>query len=109
VLIHLVDVSSASGRDPLQDFETINEELRLFDPKLAAKPQIVAPNKIDALDDPDRLARLERHLQSAGVPLYPVSAVTGEGLEPLLEAVWQQVAAARDRAAAAAALDSHPE
>jgi GTP-binding protein len=109
VLIHLVDVSSASGRDPLQDFETINEELRLFDPKLAAKPQIVAANKIDALDDPDRLARLERHLQSAGVPLYPVSAVTGEGLEPLLEAVWQQVAAARDRAAAAAALDSHPE
>jgi translation initiation factor IF-2 len=48
-------------------------------------------------------------LRSAGVPLYPVSAVTGEGLEPLLEAIWQQVNAARDRAASAAALEPHPE
>ena len=52
MLIHLVDVSGASGRDPVEDFDTIVEELRLFDPKVAAKPQIVAANKIDALDDP---------------------------------------------------------
>ena len=52
VLVHLVDVSGASGRDPVEDFDTIIEELRLFDPKVAAKPQIVAANKIDALDDP---------------------------------------------------------
>ncbi len=56
---------------------------------------IVAANKIDALDDPERLARLEKHLQSAGVPLYPVSAATGEGLDRLLEAVWRHLAAAR--------------
>ncbi len=54
VLVHLVDVSGASGRDPVEDFDTINEELRLFDARVAAKPQIVAANKIDALDDPDR-------------------------------------------------------
>ena len=52
VLVHLVDVSGASGRDPVQDFDMIRDELRLFDPKVAAKPQIVAANKIDALDDP---------------------------------------------------------
>jgi GTPase len=115
VLVHLVDVSSSSGRDPVEDFEVIMRELELFPgrdasgERLVDKPLLAAATKIDALDDPDRLARLERHLQSAGVPLYPVSAVTGEGLEPLLETVWQQVAAARERAAAAAALDSHPE
>ena len=66
---------------------------------------LAAATKIDVLDDPARLERLERHLQSIRVPLYPVSAVTGEGLDRLLEAVWQAVAAARGRSAAAAPLD----
>jgi GTP-binding protein len=115
VLVHLVDVSSASGRDPVSDFDVIMRELELFPgrdasgERLVDKPLIAAATKIDALDDPDRLSQLDRHLQSAGVPLYPVSAVTGDGLERLLEAVWQQVAAARGRAASAAALESHPE
>ena len=90
-LVHLVDVSGASGRDPVEDFDTIQEELRRFNPEVAAKPQIVAANKIDALDDPDRLERLRAHLQPAGIPLYPVSAVTGEGLPLLLEAVWKKL------------------
>ena len=51
VLIHLVDVSGSSGRDPVQDFDTILEELRLFDPKVAAKPQLVAATKMDAVND----------------------------------------------------------
>ena len=62
-LIHLVDVSGASGRDPVEDFDTIVEELRLFDPKVAAKPQIVVANKIDAVDDPSRIDALERHVK----------------------------------------------
>jgi GTP-binding protein len=99
VLVHLVDVSSASGRDPVSDFDVISRELALFPGRDAAgerlvdKPLIVAATKMDALDDPDRLERLESHVRSAGVPLYAVSAVTGEGLEPLLEAVWRRVAA----------------
>ena len=103
VLVHLVDVSSATGRDTVEDFEVISRELELFPgrdasgERLAEKPVIVAANKIDALDDPDRLARLERHLQSAGIPLYAVSAATGEGLAPLLDAIWREVARARDR------------
>jgi GTP-binding protein len=112
VLVHVVDVSSASGRDPVEDFAVISRELQLFPgrdatgERLVDKPAIAAANKIDALDDPARLARLEEHLRRLGVPLYAVSAATGEGLDPLLEAVWRAVASARDRDAAAAARPS---
>jgi GTP-binding protein len=99
VLIHLVDVSSASGRDPIEDFDTIVEELRLFDPKVAGKPQIVAANKVDALDDRSRLTRLEKHVKKLGLPFHRISGVTGEGVDGLLEAAWRQIAAVRDHAA----------
>ena len=95
VLVHLVDVSSASGRDPIEDFETINEELRLFDPRVAAKPQLVAANKMDALDDADRLERLERHVKERGVPLYKISGATGDGVDALMEAAWREIVAVR--------------
>ncbi len=97
VLVHLVDVSSASGRDPVDDFEIISRELALFPgrdasgERLQEKPLIAAANKIDALDDPSRLERLAAHLREKGVPLYAVSAATGEGLPALLEAMWKQV------------------
>src|ERR671913_1496031 len=76
VLVHLVDVSSASGRDPVEDFETISRELELFPgrdasgERLADKPLIVAANKLDALDEPERLEALRAHLQERGIPLY---------------------------------------
>jgi GTP-binding protein len=97
VLVHLVDVSSASGRDPVDDFDVILRELRLFPgrdasgERLQDKTMIAAANKIDALDDPDRLERMRAHLQRAGIPLYAVSAATGEGLPALLEAMWTAV------------------
>jgi GTP-binding protein len=99
VLIHLVDVSGASGRDPVEDFDIILEELRLFDPKVAAKPQLVAANKIDALDDRSRLTRLEEHVKKLGMPFHRISGVTGDGVDQLLEAAWRQIAAVRDTAA----------
>ena len=98
VLVHLVDMSSVTGRDPVEDFEVITRELELFPgrdaagERLADKPLLVAANKIDALDEPDRLTRAEAHLRRRGVPLYPVSAATGQGLDALLEAVWREVA-----------------
>ena len=95
VLIHLVDVSSASGRDAVKDFETILNELRLFDEDVAAKPQIVAASKVDALDDPSRLTRLEARAKALNLPFHRISAVTGEGLGPLLEAAWREIDAAR--------------
>ena len=108
VLVHLVDVSSSTGRDPVADFDVITRELALFPgrdasgERLADKPLLVAANKMDALDEPERLKRLEEHLQSAGIPLYPVSAATGQGLDVLLEAVWREVAREREDSGATA-------
>ena len=96
VLVHLVDVSGASGRDPVQDFDTIVDELRLFDAKVAAKPMIVAASKIDAVDDPSRVEAFERHVRDRGLPFFRISAVAGTGLDPLLEAMWRQIAAVRE-------------
>ena len=95
VLVHLVDVSGHSGRDPVEDFETIQRELRLFDKALAAKPQIVAANKVDAVDDPSRIKALERHVKKLKLPFHRISGVTGEGVDALLEAAWRDVAEAR--------------
>jgi GTP-binding protein len=88
VLIHLVDVSGASGRDPVDDFETIRRELDLYNPEVLAKPQLVAANKIDALDDPARVEALERCARELNLPFFRISAVTGEGVPRLLEAAW---------------------
>src|SRR3954467_11407797 len=96
VLVHLVDVSSATGRDPVEDFDIITRELALFPgrdtsgERLADQPVLAAANKIDALDDPDRLSRLQKHLDEAGIAIFPVSAATGEGIDALLEAVWRE-------------------
>ncbi len=95
VLVHLVDVSGASGRDPVQDFDTIVEELRLFDAKVAAKPQLVAATKMDAVDDPSRVEALERHVRALDLPFFQISAVAGTGLDDLLEAAWRQIVAVR--------------
>ena len=109
VLVHIVDVSSGSGRDPVDDYDVITRELALFPgrdasgERLADKPVIVAANKVDALDDPERLERLRAHLQARGVPVHPVSAATGAGLPEMLEAVWREVAAGRARDAETAA------
>ncbi len=105
VLIHLVDVSSGSGRDPVEDFDTILEELRLFNPEVTAKPQLVAATKIDALDDPSRLERLERHVRERNLPFHTISAVTGDGVDRLVEAAWREIAAVRSADAEMTALE----
>jgi len=123
VLIHLVDVSSLSGRDPVEDFEVIRRELALYEPDagadlghtpIAERVQIVAPSKIDALDEPERLEALVRHVEGLGMPCFPISAVTREGVAALLEAVWPHVAASKAAAAAARqaaqqAMQANPE
>jgi GTP-binding protein len=104
VLVHVIDVSSASGRDPVEDFEVIQRELEMYEtgtvppsPFFSRKPRLAAANKIDALDEPDRVARLEAHLRERDIPLFKISAVTGEGLAPLLDAMWREVDAASRR------------
>ena len=95
VLVHVVDISGASGRDPVSDLDTVRRELELFRPELASKPQIVAANKIDALDVPSRVKTLERRARRLKLPFFAISAVTGEGLPPLMEAAWAELAAHR--------------
>jgi GTPase len=91
VLIHLVDVSGASGRDPVHDFETIQRELAAFSPELAAKPQIVAATKMDAISDAAAVDALGAHVSAHGLPFLRISAVTGDGLPELQEAAWRHL------------------
>jgi GTPase len=90
LLLHLVDVSEFSQRDPVTDFETINRELRLYNPELAARRQIVLATKQDAVyEDDERTASLQAHCEQHGLEFYKISSVTGDGVPPLLERVYQ--------------------
>jgi GTPase involved in cell partitioning and DNA repair len=99
-----VDVSGASGRDPVEDFQTIRKELELYNRELLEKPHLVVANKMDAVDEPDRVARLESRARALELPFFKVSAVTGDGVTELLEAAWPHIAEARQAEAAAAEL-----
>ena len=87
LLLHLVDVSSASGRDPVSDYEIINRELRAYDERLAERPQFVVATKIDALDEPERLESLRSRALEDQRPFYPISAVTNRGVRDLVNAM----------------------
>ncbi|HEY7786556.1 MAG TPA: GTPase ObgE [Pyrinomonadaceae bacterium] len=87
LLLHLVDVSDASGREPVSDYETVNGELSAYNSELAARPQFVVATKIDALQQPDRLRSLEQQAKADRKPFYAVSSVTGEGVRELVNAV----------------------
>jgi GTP-binding protein len=93
LLVHLVDVSGMSGRDPVDDFKTIRRELELYRPELAEKPAIAAANKMDAVADRAPITRLAAHLRRRGIPLHRISAVTGAGVPALVEEMWRQLSA----------------
>jgi GTP-binding protein len=101
VLVHVIDVSGASGRRPVEDLETVRSELELFQPALAAKPQLVAANKIDAAspDQHDEIAALEHRAALLTLPFFRISGVTGAGVSELLEGIWRRLTAARQSAA----------
>jgi GTPase len=95
LLVHLVDASGASGRDPVEDFETIRRELRLFSAEMGAKPHIVAATKMDAVSDSAQVDRLEAHVTSVGLSFMRISAVAGDGIDDLLESMWKSLSDAR--------------
>jgi GTP-binding protein len=109
VLVHLVDVSGASGRDPVEDFDTIRRELDLYNADLLKKPQLVAANKIDAVDEPKRVTALEKRAKKLKLPFFKISAVTGEGVKELVEASWPIIAEARAAEVAAIAFDDESD
>ncbi|MEG0392289.1 MAG: GTPase ObgE [Anaerovoracaceae bacterium] len=100
VLIHVVDVAGSEGRDPIEDFEKINKELASYSERIAKKPQIVAANKIDIVDedDPGYLA-FKAHVEAKGYKVFPISAPINLGVDALIT----EAAAALER------LDAEPE
>jgi Obg family GTPase CgtA len=87
LLLHLVDVSSMSGRETVSDYETINRELESYNIELATRPQIVVATKIDALDEPERLESLRARAAADGRSFYAISSATNEGVRELVNAV----------------------
>lgn len=87
VIVHLVDISDASGRpDPVEDFKVITAELASFDPDLPKRPTIIVASKADVAN-PDKLKKLTTYAKRRKMPIYPISGVTGEGLDPLKYAI----------------------
>jgi GTP-binding protein len=104
VLVHLLDVSGLTGRDPIADFDALNRELALASPELAAKPQIVVAGKLDLAETRERLPAARAALAARGIVLHAVSGATGEGTRELVRLVWEAVRIARaDRVVAAEA------
>ncbi len=86
LLIHVVDISGREGRDPVEDFQAIQEELRQYSPELAARPMLVAANKCDILQDEETLERFRAFIAEKDLPLFLISAATGHGLRELVKA-----------------------
>lgn len=91
LLIHVVDVSGSEDRDPLNDFEIINSELKQYNPKLYEKPQIVAANKMDVTGAEENLKVFTEELEKKGYKVFPISAATKRGLKELLYYVSQKL------------------
>ena len=87
LLLHVIDVASIEGRDPVNDFNIINEELKKYSEKLASRKQIIVANKIDSMQDENNYKKLEELAKEKNIEIYKISAVTGEGLNPLFNHV----------------------
>src|SRR5438105_1293182 len=99
LLLHLVAVSSASGRDPVGDYEIINRELAAYSSELGSRPQFVVATKIDALDEPDRLERLRARAGRDGRGFFAISSVTGAGVDALSKALGSELDRLRENPA----------
>ena len=87
LIIHVVDAAGTEGRDPVEDIRKINQELLAYNPEIAARPQVIAANKIDAIyseDGSNPVQRLKDEFETEGCMVFPISGVTGEGLNALL-------------------------
>ena len=90
LIIHVVDVSGIEGRDPLEDFEKINFELRNFDEELGSRPQIVAANKCDLADE-EQIERFRKYIEEKGIPFFPIIAASRTGVQELIQEVISEL------------------
>jgi GTP-binding protein len=91
VLIHLIDLSPITERDPVEDYETMNHELKSYSEELYKKPQIVAANKIDITEVGERLEEFEKYCGNKGIRVFPISSATGEGVQDLIWEIVKEV------------------
>lgn len=89
-LLHVLDISGSEVRDPLEDYEIVNKELEKYNPILYERPQIIVANKMDITGAEENLARLRKKLGDT-VEIYPVSAVTGQGLDAIMYRAWEML------------------
>ena len=92
LLVHLVDVSGSEGRDPIEDFDTINAELQQYSEDLAARPQIVVANKTDLLEDREQLDAFRAHVEELGYTFMEMSAATHQGTRALVQRIAAMLA-----------------
>ena len=93
LMIHVVDAAGTEGRDPVDDIYKINAELKAYNPEIAKRPQVIAANKMDAVyaEGEDPIKRLKDEFEPAGIQVFPISGVTGEGIQELLYYVAGQL------------------
>ncbi|MDR2571961.1 MAG: GTPase ObgE [Oscillospiraceae bacterium] len=91
LIIHVVDISASEGRDPIEDFKTINEELKKYNPELAGRPQLVAANKCDIAQDNELVGRFEKYIIENGYNVHMISAATSTGVKELINAVTAEL------------------
>ncbi len=91
VIVHVVDVSGIEGRDPIQDFDQINDELRLYNEKLADRFQVVAANKMDLVFDDEVYDNFKKDMETRGYKVFPISAATGKGVNELMQYVTEML------------------
>ena len=93
LILHLVDISGSEGRDPITDFEIINEELRRYSPELAERPQIVVANKHDIAQDEELVEAFKKYIKDHGYEMFMISAVTNTGIKELISATAAKLSA----------------
>ena len=92
VLIHVVDVSGSEGRNPIDDFNKINKELEAYSPRILKKPQLVAANKIDMIDEDDlQYLEFKKYVEEQGYQVFPMSAPLNLGVHEILSAALQEL------------------
>ena len=91
LLLHVIDVAGTEGRNPVEDFEKVNSELQRYSEKLAKRKQIIVANKVDSLQDETGFIELEKKAKERGLEIYKISAVTGEGVNELMDYVGKLV------------------
>ena len=96
VLIHIVDISGLEGRDPIEDFDKINDELKLYNEKLSKRPQVVVANKFDILEDESKFEKFKSELEGRGYTVFKMSAATRQGIDEVIAYVSKMLKEVED-------------